>query len=127
MTIFKHMLIIGLGGFLGSIGRYLLQLSIGRVLVHIFPYGTLVVNIIGCFLLGLIYGLAEQKDIFNHEWRLFLAIGFCGSFTTFSTFAFENLQLFNQNAHGHGLLYILLSVVLGIAAAYWGFYVVRGI
>ena len=83
---------VGIGGFLGSIARYLIQTMVPHK-AGIFPWGTFIVNIVGCLILGIIYGIAEKNELMTHEARLFFAIGFCGSFTTFSTFAVENLNL----------------------------------
>jgi CrcB protein len=121
----KEVLIVGLGGFAGSISRYLIQSAIVNRFVTIFPIGTFTINIVGSLLIGLIFGFAERYDWMNPEWRLFLAIGFCGSFTTFSTFAFDNLQLIRDGNYIQLFWYTSLSVVLGLALAWLGFIMAR--
>lgn len=117
----KILLLIGAGGFLGSIARYLGSI-LGNKLIptETFPVGTLLVNILGCFLIGLIYGLFEKQNWMTPEWRFFLATGFCGGFTTFSTFSHESFTLLNNGYYGQLALYIGLSIVLGIAFAFFG-------
>ena len=87
-----------------------------------FPYGTLTVNILGSFLLGIIYVLAVRKAGLNENGRLFLGVGFCGGFTTFSAFVLENFNLMQEKLAGTSLLYISLSVgggILALAAGIW--------
>ena len=92
--IYVYALLAGLGGFLGALLRYLVSGLVYEVLREpLFPYGTLVVNVLGCFAIGLLAGLAEARGLFSPEARVFLLIGFLGSFTTFSTFGYETLQL----------------------------------
>lgn len=111
---------IGLGGFLGTIARYFT----GRLALQLFsaqfPYGTLSVNLIGCFLIGLIYGWFEKHHIYSDEWKLILATGFCGGFTTFSAFSIENLQLLREGEIGQMLLYTCISVGIGLLATFGG-------
>lgn len=117
----KTLLLIGLGGFFGSIARYLGSLYGNRLFpTEGFPVGTFLVNILGCFLIGLIYGISEKQGWLTPEMRYFAATGFCGGFTTFSTFSHESFTLLNNGQHTHFFLYITLSVVLGIAFAFWG-------
>lgn len=117
---FKTLLIIGSGGFLGSISRFLASKFVQETIPSAFPFGTFFVNITGCFLIGLIYGLAERDSLFNQDWKLFLTVGFCGGFTTFSTFANENLALLRDGDLFHFFIYTGLSVFLGIAATFIG-------
>jgi CrcB protein len=116
----KSILIIGLGGGFGSIFRYLCQKWVYEVYPHSFPWGTFLVNITGCFLIGIFYSLSEKSTFFTPEWRLLLTTGFCGGFTTFSAFAFENLNLLRTGDTVYFFLYIIASVVLGIAAVLAG-------
>lgn len=121
----KELLIIGLGGFLGSISRYLMHVfMIARIATPI-PIGTLTVNLLGSFLLGIIIGLFNRYDWLTHEWRLFLAIGFCGSFTTFSTFSVENLELIKSGNYLTLGIYTLLSLVGGVLLALGGYTLVK--
>lgn len=121
----KISLIIGAGGFLGSISRYWLSLYIDKNFFGAYPFGTFSVNLIGCFLLGLIYAVADKEQILSHEMRFFLATGFCGSFTTFSTFSYENQILYQEGEWGTLITYITLSVVIGLLATFGGIALVK--
>jgi CrcB protein len=116
----KTLLLVGTGGFLGSVSRYLASRFMQDHIPSAFPFGTFFVNVAGCFLIGLIYGLSEKSSSFTSGWKLFLAVGFCGGFTTFSTFANENLALLRDGEYYYFLLYTGLSVLLGIAATFIG-------
>ena len=116
----KEILIVGLGGFAGSISRYILQNAVVNRFITIFPIGTFAINLFGSLAIGLIFGLAERYDWMTQEWRLFLAIGFCGSFTTFSTFAFDNLQLIKDGHYAQLFWYTSLSLVLRVALVWLG-------
>jgi fluoride exporter len=119
------LLIIGLGGFLGSVTRYVTAKFVDDKLSPIFPYGTLMVNIIGSFLLGMIYVFALRKTGLTENGRLFLGVGFCGGFTTFSAFALENFNLMQEKLVGTAMLYISLSVAGGILALLAGIWMAR--
>jgi fluoride exporter len=121
----KTLLLVGTGGFLGSISRFLASRFIQNNLPVAFPFGTFLVNISGCFLIGLIYGFSEKSSLLTYGWRMFLAVGFCGGFTTFSTFANENLALLRDGEFFYFLLYTGLSVFLGIAATFLGVIITR--
>jgi len=114
-------LIIGLGGFAGSISRYLMYHAFDRHVQSFFPYGTLTVNVLGSLLLGVVFGLMQRQNVLSEEWRIFLAIGFCGSFTTFSTFAYENMVLIRENHLFSLALYVSLSLALAVMATYAGY------
>jgi fluoride exporter len=113
-------LFLGSAGFLGTICRYYLQQLSLRYFPVVFPYGTLFVNILGCFLIGAIYGIAEKGSFISHEWRLYLATGFCGGFTTFSAFTYEGISLIKGCEIAHFILYAVLSVGLGLFATFGG-------
>ena len=117
----KNLLIIGSGGFIGSIARYLVSQLNLSVNFHSIPVGTLLVNIIGCFLIGFLTGVADKSMILTTEWRLFLMVGLCGGFTTFSAFANENLMLLHNGQMLAVLLYTALSILLGFLAVYFGY------
>ncbi len=116
----KTLLLIGAGGFLGSISRFLASRFMQNNFPSAFPFGTFLVNITGCFLIGLIFGFSERSSLMSSGWKMFLAVGFCGGFTTFSTFANENLALLRDGDFFHFMLYTGLSVFLGIAATFLG-------
>jgi CrcB protein len=120
MDMIKSLLFIGTGGFLGSISRFLASKYLQNNFPSAFPIGTFFVNITGCLLIGLIYGFSERSSLLSPGWKLFLTVGFCGGFTTFSTFANENLALLRDGEFFHFLVYTGLSVFLGIAATFFG-------
>jgi CrcB protein len=117
----KNILIIGSGGFVGSVARYLVSQLNLTISFHSIPVGTLLVNIIGSFAIGFLTGIAEKSMILTPEWRLFLMVGLCGGFTTFSAFANENLMLMHSGQILSVLLYTGLSIFLGFLAVYLGY------
>ncbi len=121
----KNILIIGAGGFIGSVLRYLVQLYIDKGLNSTFPLGTLVANIAGSFLIGIVFALAEKGNLLSAEWRMFLAIGICGGFTTFSTFAFNNFVMIQERNTVQLFLNIGGSLFFGILAVYLGIVIIR--
>jgi CrcB protein len=116
----KNILLVGLGGGLGSMARYLCQRWFSENYPQPFPWGTFVVNLTGCFLIGVIYAVSERSTFLSPQARLFLAAGFCGGFTTFSTFAFENMNMLRSGDTFYFLLYTIGSVVLGIIGVFAG-------
>src|ERR1700727_63094 len=100
------LLIIGLGGGIGSIFRYLVTIFMNKHVSASFPAGTLLVNISGCLLIGIFYGLATRHAFFTLDWRLFLITGICGGYTTFSTFSYESITLLKQGNYMYFLLYV---------------------
>lgn len=117
---FTNIALVGIGGAAGSIGRYLCQRWINEAYQHNFPLATFLINIAGCFLIGIFYALGEKGNLLSPSTRLLLTTGFCGGFTTFSTFAFENTGLLRTGDHFYFLAYTLGSVLLGILAVYIG-------
>lgn len=117
---FRLILIVGAGGFLGTVSRFLASRYVQNHFLSAFPYGTFLVNVLGCFLIGIFFGLSEKGDILSSDWRMFLTVGFCGGFTTFSTFANENLALLRDGNFFYFALYTSLSVFLGLIATYFG-------
>ena len=116
----SNILLVGLGGGIGSILRYLSQKWVNESYEHNFPLATFLVNVFGCLLIGILYALGEKGNILSPQSRLLLVTGFCGGFTTFSTFAFENMNLLRVGDNFSFLLYAVGSVVFGIAAVYIG-------
>jgi len=116
----KILFIIGSGSFIGGISRYLLSKFMQNNVISTFPIGTFSVNILGCFLIGFFYGLSERGNLINNEWRLFLTAGFCGGFTTFSTFTNENISLLKDGNFFYFALYAGFSLFLGLIATYLG-------
>lgn len=121
----RTLLLVGVGGFLGSISRFLASRFFQSNVQSVFPLGTFIVNITGCFIIGLIYGLSERSTMFSPGWKMFLTAGFCGGFTTFSTFANENLALLRDGAFFHFFLYTGLSIFLGITATFIGIIITK--
>jgi fluoride exporter len=117
----KQILLIGFGGFVGSVARY--YVSKLNLLVDLFsiPLGTLLVNVAGSFILGFLTGIAVKSPLLTVEWRLFLMVGVCGGFTTFSTFANENLAMLHNGEFFTILLYTSLSIILGFSAVFFGY------
>ena len=114
----KILITVFLGGGLGSLMRYGMQAAMhGRISPFLFPWATLSVNILGSFLIGMFY---VARFNLSDETRLFLTTGLCGGFTTFSTFSHEGMTLIRQGNYGTFLLYVTLSVALGVAAAFAG-------
>lgn len=120
MNTLKILLIIGSGGFIGTIARYLLSRWITEISGPTFPMATLIINLLGSLLIGLFYGLSERGSLLSTEWRLFLTVGLCGGFTTFSTFATENLLLLRDNELFYFALYAGLSLFLSLVAVFLG-------
>jgi CrcB protein len=116
----KLIMIIGTGGFIGTVLRFLIGRYIQQYMLSPFPYGTFIINVLGCFLIGLFYGISEKGTIMSSEMRLFLTVGFCGGFTTFSAFANENIALLRDGEFFFFALYTALSVFLGLLATYLG-------
>ena len=116
-----QLLWVGIGGFLGSIARFVMAGACNRLSPALgFPIGTFTINILGCFLIGLIHGLAETRSLFGPDTRIFLFIGVLGGFTTYSTFGFESLALLKDGAILKASANIILHVFLGLTAVWLG-------
>jgi CrcB protein len=114
-------LLVGCGGFLGSIARYLLGGAVHRLVqTPVFPFGTLLVNVTGCLAIGVLGSLADLRGILSPEARVFLLIGVLGGFTTFSSFGYETFQLLRGDQSVAALANVTLQVGLGLGAVWAG-------
>jgi CrcB protein len=116
----KGFLIVGLGGAIGSMLRYAVQKIFQVQSAAAFPTGTLLVNIAGCFLIGILWGMVSRSLSWNEEMKLLLMTGFCGGFTTFSAFTLEGIGLLKENKTALFLIYLTASVVGGLLATFIG-------
>lgn len=116
----RILLLIGTGSFIGGVLRYGLTHFIQTKFLSAFPFGTLVVNILGCFAIGLVFGLSERTNM-SPEMRLFLATGICGGFTTFSAFSNETFSLMRDGQLLYASAYITSSVLFGVLATFFGY------
>jgi len=123
----RTILIVGTGGFIGSVMRYLVQFYVEKEMSSTFPVGTLIANIVGSFLIGVVFALAEKGDLMSSEWRIFLTVGICGGFTTFSAFAYNNLTMIRENSILQLLINVGGNLFFGILAVYIGIILVRAI
>lgn len=114
----KNFLLVGLGGGLGSVLRYGTSLLMNTKL---FPWATLAVNITGSLVIGIVFAMSIRQEPLADNWKLFLATGICGGFTTFSAFSLENMGLLQSGKYGMAIAYIIASTVLGIAATFLGY------
>ena len=119
--ILKKLLLVAIGGGLGSVARFSISLLQKN---YQFPFGTLIVNLIGSFLIGFIMAISLLKNNFDN-WRLLLVTGICGGFTTFSAFSWECFELFQQQRYLTAFSYIIVSIIIGIAATYLGFSLIK--
>jgi len=117
----KEILIVGVGSFAGGVLRYILSVGLSKLgRLWAFPIGIMVINILGCFLIGVLYGYFKSKATTDPVLPLLLMTGVLGGFTTFSTFSFETIQLLQQNEWLKAAFYVVGSVGLGVAACYLG-------
>jgi CrcB protein len=121
----RTILLVGSGGFIGSVMRYLVQYYMEKNLESTFPWGTFIANVAGSFIIGMVFALAEKGNLMNAEWRIFLAVGICGGFTTFSSFAYNNLSMLNERAWGSLFLNTGGNLFFGILAVYLGIILIR--
>jgi CrcB protein len=116
----KHILAIALGGSIGAVLRYLASTGLHQLVGRAFPYGTLLVNVLGSLLMGFLYVLLVERLALSVEWRAVLLIGMLGAFTTFSTFSMETFALFEDGENIKALVNIILSVSLCLVAVWLG-------
>ena len=120
----KSVLIVGIGSFIGGALRYLISTLFKQYCTQGFPWGTLLVNLMGCFIFGAIFALFSKYSSTSHPWCLLLTTGLCGGFTTFSTFAYESVLMLQQGNLSGFISYIATSLIAGIslfALGYWIF------
>ena len=115
----ESMIIAGIGGFFGTCGRYLTGVAAKRMFCGSFPAGTFIVSIVGCFLIGIFFGLWGRHEM-DAAVKALLITGFCGGFTTFSSFSHDQLKLIREGKYLTWGLYLVPTVVLGLAAVYAG-------
>ena len=120
----KHFILVFLGGGLGSVLRYIISKYLNTSQTGI-PYGTFLVNILGSLLIGLILGFAIKNNTLSQNQTLFLATGFCGGFTTFSTFAFENHLFLKTGDFSTFAIYTISSFILGFLSVFLGMFLVK--
>lgn len=116
----KSILIVGFGGFIGTAARFIISRYFQLNIASVFPWSTFIINIVGCLLIGLIYGISEKGEVLSSDIRLFLTVGICGGFTTFSTFSNDSLMLMRDQEWLRFALYTSLSVFIGLIAVYVG-------
>ena len=117
---FRTLLLIALGGGVGSMLRYLTSMVVGKFYTSVFPLATLTVNVIGCLLVGFFMGWLGKNELADGSMKWLLITGFCGGYTTFSTFGYENIALLQSQHSGIAFLYIAGSVMVGLAAVWLG-------
>ena len=117
-----EILLVFVGGGAGSTVRFLLGRWVNAWHNHHFPFGTLSANIIACLVLGLVIGIADHRQLISPAARLFWTVGFCGGFSTFSTFSAETLTMIQNGFHLSTVIYVVLSLVLCLAATFGGIY-----
>ena len=121
-TYWGQVVIVGLGGFIGSAGRFAVSGLVQRVFpLNTFPYGTLVVNVVGCLAIGFLAGLLEVRQVLTPSQRLFLVVGVLGGFTTFSAFAYETLNLLQTSDFARAMANVIAQVTFGLTAAWIGY------
>ncbi len=121
----RTIILVGTGGFIGSVMRYLVQYYMEKSLTSTFPWGTLIANIAGSFLIGTVFALADKGNLMTPEWRIFLTVGICGGFTTFSAFSYNNFMMLKEQVYGPLLLNVGGNVILGLLAVYAGVIFIR--
>lgn len=121
----QKLMAVAVGGAVGSVTRYLVSIWAAERLGAHFPYGTLVVNVVGCFIIGVFMTVTTERLIVSPYWRLLVSVGFLGGLTTFSSFGFETLRLIEDADFIPALYNVLLNVMLGLAATWLGMVAAR--
>ena len=120
----RNIIAVGAGSFIGGIARYLVSLAMKGISKG-FPWATLLVNLLGCLIIGLLWGFLSRNAYESTSWGLFLTVGLCGGFTTFSTFSKEALTMLQTGQIWGFASYITLSILAGIALVALGYYIGR--
>ena len=124
MELIRNILAVGAGSFIGGVARYLVSLAM-KGIGKGFPWATLAANLIGCVIIGLLWGLLSRNAAENTSWGLFLTVGLCGGFTTFSTFSKEALTMLQAGQVGGFVTYITISVLVGVALVALGYVLMK--
>ena len=122
--IIRNTIFIGCGSFIGGAARYIISVAM-KAMSKGFPWGTLIVNLVGCLVIGLLWGFFSKNSSESISWALFMIVGICGGFTTFSTFSKEALMMLQAGNFISLLAYVTISVIAGIALVAAGYYLVR--
>jgi CrcB protein len=123
----KTITYVAVGSVIGGVGRFLLQQFVQRRVESTFPYGTLVVNLLGCFVIGVVVGLADKGNLMSPQTRIFWATGICGGFTTFSSFINENHSMLLDGELLSTFAYITISIVAGLTATALGLFLIKSL
>lgn len=121
----KSLFIVGIGSFFGGVLRYYLSTLIKVAYINGFPWGTLIVNLLGCFVFGVIFALFNRWNSVESSFFLLLTTGFCGGFTTFSTFAHESIQMVQTGSYIAFFFYVTISVIVGLTLVGVGYWIVK--
>lgn len=117
----KNIILVLLGGGIGSVIRYLISYFFNKYQTTFFPWPTFIANSLGCFLIGLFFAYTLKNNVQSETLKLLLITGFCGGFTTFSTFSLENLQLIQNQNYTLAITYTIASLLIGTIAVFLGF------
>jgi len=123
----KSIFLVGFGGFIGSVARFIISRYFQENVISVFPWGTFTVNILGSLIIGLVFGLSERGNFLSPEVRLFLTVGFCGGFTTFSSLSNDAFMLMRQQEWMRFALYASFSFFLGLLAVFAGRLIIKSI
>jgi CrcB protein len=117
----KNLLLVMLGGGFGSVARFLLSYFFTKNNTSNFPWATFIANSLGCLIIGLLFGYIQKNNLQNETFKLLLITGFCGGFTTFSTFSLENIQFIQNQNYNLAIIYTLASLFVGLLAVILGY------
>jgi CrcB protein len=121
----KNLFLVAIGGAFGSIARYLLSYFFTKNNVANFPWATFIANVFGCLVIGLFWGYIQKNNLQNDTLKLLVITGFCGGFTTFSTFSLENIQFIQNQNYNLAILYTFSSIIVGFLAVSIGFKLIQ--